>query len=247
MRRITAVISGKGGVGKTTITSNLGLALHRAGVETIVVDGDFKNPNLGLHLGMYEYNYNLQEVLRRGGSILEALHIHRSGLRVIPASLSLAHLDLVVTRIREIFGDIKGHILIDSSPGMGEDVVSVLRACDDIFVVTSPEHPAVIDALKSIEVARHMDKKISGVIINRVGRKGYELKTEEIEALCGLPLLGVVPEDENVRKSIMMKTPVLELKPLSPASVAIREIAARISGETFRKPRFLRLRRFFGA
>lgn len=245
MRRITAIISSKGGVGKTVITSNLGLALHRLGIETILVDGDFKNPNLGLHLGMYEYNYNLQDVLRRGGSILEALHIHKTGLRVIPASLSLAHLDLVVTKIREIFGIIKGHILIDSSPGLTEDVVSVLKACDDVFVVTTPEKPAVVDTLKSIEVTRHMGKRIEGLILNRVGMKRYEMKPEEIEALCGIPLLGVVPEDENVRKGIMMKTPVLEVEPYSPASLAIMEIASKISGEPFKKPKLVRLRRIF--
>jgi septum site-determining protein MinD len=243
MNRITAVISAKGGVGKTTITANLGLALHQSGRETILVDGDFKNPNLALHLGILEYSYNFQDVLERGGNILEALHIHKTGLRIIPSSLSLKHTEIVIKKFRELFQNIKGHILVDSPPGLGEDVISLMKASDDVIIVTTPEIPAITDALKSIEIARNMEKKIRGIIVNRTGRKKYEIRPEEIAAVSGLQILGVVPEDENVLKSVMHKTPILEFNPYSNASIAIRKIASEMTGEEYQKPRFLRLKR----
>lgn len=243
MNRITTIISAKGGVGKTTVTANLGLALHQSGRETILVDGDFKNPNLALHLGILEYSYNFQDVLERGGNILEALHIHKTGLRIIPSSLSLKHVEIAIKKFRELFQNIKGHILVDSSPGLGEDVISLMKASDDLIIVTTPEIPAVTDALKSIEIARNMQKKIRGIIVNRHGRKKYEISAEEISAISNLPVLGVIPEDENVLKSVMCKTPVIEFNPYSNASIAIRKIASKITGEKYQKPKFLMLKR----
>lgn len=239
------MVSGKGGVGKTTVTSNLGLALHRLGRETVVVDGDFKNPNLGLHLGMYEYDYDFQKVMREEKSILEALHIHRSGLRAIPASLSMEHLGTVADKLRDRFSEIKGHIFIDAPPGMSENVLSVLKSCDDVIIVTSPEITAVADALKMIELVRDMDKAMRGIIINRVGSKKYELSSGEIASVSGLEVMGEIPEDDNVKKSIRMKTPVVELEPVAPASIELKKIATEMVGEEYQKPSFLWLRRLF--
>lgn len=244
MRKIVAILSGKGGVGKTTLALNLGLALYELDEEVLVVDGDIKNPNVGLQLGLYEFPTTFHGVLADDINILEALHIHSSGLRIIPGSLALGYLDLNPSRIRHCFKDLDGWILLDSAPGLDMDVTSIVKACDNVIVVTNPEIPAVTDAMKLIKVAREFDKEIIGIVINKMGGP-FELNKSEIEAVCGASILGSIPEDKNIKKSIGLKTPVIQYSPLSPASIEFKKIAANLAEKEYTPPSFLRLRRFF--
>jgi len=243
MNQLIALVSGKGGVGKTTVAANLGLALHNMGEEAVVVDGDVKNPNLGLQLGMYEYHTTLQDITGDSKNALDALHIHSTGLRVIPSSLSFSKLDTQLPNLKALFSGIKGYMIIDSSPGITEDVLSVLRFCDDVTFVTNPELPAVADMMKILEVIKEMHKTVRGIVVNRVGRKRYELSLGEIGSICHLPVIGAVPEDEAVKKSISLKTPVVYSDPLSPAAQELIRIAHRVAHKPYSKPSFISVRR----
>ena len=245
MRKIIAILSGKGGVGKTTLALNLGLSLHELGEEVLIVDGDIKNPNIGLHLGLYEFPITFHSVLTDDTNILEALHIHSSGLRIIPGSLALGYLDININRIRHCFKDLNGWVLLDSAPGLGIEVISILKATDKVLVVTNPEIPAITDAMKLIKVARESDKEIMGIVINKIGGGSYELNKSEIEAVCGAPVLGLIPEDKHIKKSIGLKIPVVQHKPLSPASIEFKRIAASLAEKNYNPPKLLKLRRFF--
>ena len=89
MEKVIAVISGKGGVGKTTFTANVGLALKRSGRDVTVLDGDMSNSNLGLQLGFFQFPIGLQDALKGGIGIHKAIYTHPSGLQVIPSSISM--------------------------------------------------------------------------------------------------------------------------------------------------------------
>ncbi len=247
MEKTIGIVSGKGGVGKTTFVTNVGLSLIEFEKDVIVVDADLSTSNLGLQLGFYQFPLGLQDVLEGNVPITNAIYTHPSGLKVIPASISLNYLNKVPTpyRLKSLLNDLRGLILIDSPPGLRDDGLLVLKASDEILVVTNPEIPAVTDALKVIKVAREMGKEPMGIVLNRV-RDKYELKPKEIEGMCDVPVIGTVPEDKNVKRSMFEKSPIVKHKPYSPASLAFRKIAANMIGQEHIPPRFPRLKRIFG-
>lgn len=242
MRRIIAIVSGKGGVGKTVTTLNLSMALHELDEHVLTVDGDLNNPNVGLYLGLYNFPTTLNDVLENEINLLEALHIHESGLRIIPSSLSLQHLNTDINRMDEVFKQTEGYTLIDCAPGFGKEVISSIEACDEVLAVTNPITPSVVGCMRLIEIAKEMDKEIRGIVLNRLGAN--EVEPKEIEAVCDVPIIGEIPYDKHVDKSIIAKNPLVKQRPLSPASVSFKQIAHELIGREFEPPSFLKLRRF---
>lgn len=244
MEKIIGIVSGKGGVGKTTFVSNVGLALKSIGKDVVVVDADLSTANLGLQLGFYQFPLGIQDALEGNINIINAIYTHPSGLKVIPASISLSYLSKSPTpyRLKSLLSDLSGIILIDSPPGLREDAMLVLKAVDEIIVVTNPEIPAVTDALKVIKVARDMGKEPIGIIVNRV-RDKYELSVQEIEDMCDLKVIGQIPEDKNVKKSLFEKNPVVSQKPHSSAAIAYNRIAHALIGQEYKVPRKHKIRR----
>jgi cell division ATPase MinD len=244
MEKIIGIVSGKGGVGKTTFTANVALAMANFGRDVVAVDVDLSTSNLGLQLGFYQFPLGLQDALDGNIGILNAIYTHPSGLKVVPASISLNYITKNPTpyRLKSVLSDLNGIILIDSPPGLREDALLVLKACDDLVLVTNPEIPAVTDALKVIKVAREMGKEPLGIVVNRT-RDKFELTTDEIEEMCDLNVIGRVPEDRDVKRSLFEKTPIVSLKPHSRASVEFKRIAAALVGEEYSPPGMLGLRR----
>jgi septum site-determining protein MinD len=246
MEKIIAVVSGKGGVGKTTFVSNVGLALAEFNKDVVVVDADLSTSNLGLQLGLFQFPMGLQDALEGNIEIKDAVYTHQSGLKVIPASISLSYLNKNPSpyRLKSLLSDLNGVILIDSPPGLGKEVFLALKAATDVLVVTNPEIPAVTDALKVIKVSRELGKEPMGIVVNRA-KDSYELRPEEIEAMCEAPVIGKIPEDKLVKKSLFNKTPIVFDSPHSHASLAFRKIAATLVGEDYKAPRTAFLRRMF--
>jgi septum site-determining protein MinD len=245
MREIIGIVSGKGGVGKTTTTVNLGMAMHKLGENVVIVDGDLKNPNFGIHLGIFNYDTTLNEAIERDMPLLEALHIHETGLRFIPAHISLHYLDTDPGRLKNMFEMFDSKVLIDAPPGLGEGSMAVMEACDKILAVTGPQLPDLTDCMKTIEVARDMGKGIAGIVLNSLRYEDYEIPSKEIEAITNLKIIQKIPWDENVLKSVARKKPLVDLMNISPAAICYYELASKLTGKEYKKPLFLDLRRFF--
>lgn len=245
-RGIIGVVSGKGGVGKTTTVLNLSAALMGFNKNVIAIDTDIKMTGLGLQLGMYYFPVTLNDILMGRGKLFEALYIHSSGLRVIPASLYME--DVKIHRFKEVLKDpfLEGYtVLVDAPPGLENNAKAILKACPELLIVTTPELPSVTDAMKIITLTEKMKSKPIGIILNMVKKGSDEIKKEEIESACGVPVLGEVPYDENIRKSIFHGTPGVLLDPYSPSSIAYKQIAAILIEENYEPPRFNRLKRLF--
>lgn len=245
MGEVIGIMSGKGGVGKTTIALNLGLAMHNFGEDVIVVDGDIKNPNLGLYLGIYQYHATINDVLKGRADLNDAM-IKKTGISIIPASLTSTSSSIGLTKLKNLFNDMNGHIILDFAPGLGREALSFLDICDKNLIVTNPNIPSVASTLRLINIIESQNKKILGVVINRTG-KSYEIAREDIETVLPGKEVWDIPEDENVRKSAMLKTPVLDYKPYSKASIRFREMAANILGKEFKQLNFPRIRGFLSA
>lgn len=243
MTRTIAIISGKGGVGKTTLTSNLAAALAELGEDVVAVDANLTTPNLGLHLGMHFAPLNIHDVLKGEAKLKDATYPHPFGFKVVPASMSVDDLTGIdPTRLYEVVLNLTGKtnfILLDSAAGLGREAISALQAADEVLVVTNPNLPSVADALKTVKLAERINKKIIGIVANRVRKKEYELTKEEIEEMIGYPVVAQIPEDSEVAKAIFAKTPVVNYSPNSPASIEFKRLAHYLTGRPFlEKPRF---------
>lgn len=236
MGKIIGIVSGKGGVGKTTTTTNLGVALQKLGKKVCVFDANITTSNLGLHLGITDYPVTSHELLK-SKKLGDSIFVHHSGLRIIPGSLSLddakalniSNLKQVLTTLAKKYD----FVLVDGAPGIDREALSVVEASDEVIIVTNPEMPAITDAIKIIEVAKRNNAKVRGVVVNKRRNKDYELSAQEIESAAGVPILGTVPEDENVLRAISEKSPVVFARERSPAARSFTRIAADIAGVEF--------------
>ena len=236
MTRVIGIASGKGGVGKTTISTNLGCALsQRLDKDVIIVDCNVTTSHLGLHLGMYFYPTTFNDALRGKAKIETAIYEHFSGIRVIPASLSLDDMQGVdVVKIKKQVRKLDGTadiILLDSAPGMGREAMAALDACNEIIFVTTPHIPSLTDIIRSKTVAEEHGIEILGVVINMSTGGGYELTPKEIEKLVELPVLANIPYDKKVLRSLNDKMPLVMAYPGSKPSRQFTLLAETITGE----------------
>src|SRR3989338_7089 len=131
--RAIAIVSGKGGVGKTTTTINLGISLSKLGKDVTIIDANILTPDIGLSLGAPVVPISLQHVLLGKKSVEKAVYIHDSGTKIVPSSLSsreqvsLKGLKEVVSRLKSM-SDL---VLIDSAAGVGEDVAHSILSADE--------------------------------------------------------------------------------------------------------------------
>ena len=233
---IIGIIGSKGGVGKTTVVVNLATSLMELEKKVCIIDGNKTISNIGLHLGINNYPLTLHDALRGNVKITDAIYVHPADhIHVIPGSLSLA--DARTADIRTLKRKIReleksyDYILLDAAPGFMDGPVKVLKICDSILLITSPELSAFTDSLEIIKLLDRKGIVLSGIILNRVTGKEFELSPEEINSLYKkVPIVAAIKEDLDVQKSIAMKVPVTVLKPGSDASRSFMDLALAITG-----------------
>jgi len=232
MSKIIVITSGKGGVGKTTTAINLGAAMNYFGKNVLIIDGNLSTPNVGIHLGSPEVPINLNHVLLEKSEPFEAVYEHKSGLRVMPSSLSIKGLKKIkperIKDFKKDFKKISDYIIVDSAAGLGIETESVIMMADEVIVVTNPELPAITDALKTVKMSEELKKPVSGVIMTRVKKNKIEMQPETVKEMLEVPILGMVPEDISVSESLNLKDAVVHTRPKSNASRAYKEIVAKI-------------------
>ena len=239
MTRIIAVVSGKGGVGKTTMVANLGTALAKMGKNVIILDANLTTPSLGMHLGVPLYPVTLHDVLKGRANIKDAVYSHESGVRIVPAGISLRDMRGVDSKdLPNALLDLLGSaelILLDASAGLGRETLAAIEAADEILIVTNPEISAVTDALKAVKVAEQLGTRTAGFIINRVSGKSHEMTRRDIlSMLDNVNFLSEVPEDIAVQRAVAIRIPVVNHNPNAVASNEIMRIAAGLVGEEHR-------------
>ncbi len=237
MTKFYAVISAKGGVGKTTTTINLASALHFLGREVIAIDADLTAPNMSIHLGLPKLPRTIHDALDGTVSLSSCIYYHPSGLHVIPGNLAYETTKAInLANFSVILQELQGKaelVLIDGAPGVSQEAMTLIQAVDYVIPVTTPDLAAISDARKTIKMALEQNKTVLGIIVNRVRGEEHEIDIANIEAFLEAPVIGIIPEEESVRKSCQLKHPVPYTHPESEVSTAYKKIAARLVGEEY--------------
>lgn len=239
MTRVIGIVSGKGGVGKTTVISNLGVALAKYfNKQVIIVDANITTSHLGLFLGMYYSPVTLNTLLKsKKAKLEEAAQERLPNLKVVLSAISVKELKGVnILKLKNVIRKIKNKlkpdfILIDSAPGLGKEALATLKASEEILFVTNPFIPAAMDIIRVNEVAKSLKLNSIGIVLNMVRNEPYELTEEEIEQFVEIPIIGKIPMDKNILKALALKEPVVIKYPYSKASKAFIKLAAKVCNE----------------
>lgn len=248
---IIGVISAKGGVGKTTVVSNVGaLLVKEFGKKVLVIDGNITTPTLGIHLGILSQEKTLDDVLEGILDFHQATYIHPCGLHIVPASLYVRNGYPDPEKLKERLLEVKDSydvILIDGAAGIGREVISTIQASDGVLVVTNPEMTSIVAAIKAIKIAKSLGIPILGITVNKATKEKHELKIPDIEELCETKVISTIPFDKKIPQSIKKMTPVVLYEGNSSSCSAFKSLAAHLIGEEYQKETFWkRLRRMFG-
>lgn len=248
MGRLIVITSGKGGVGKTTSAINIGAALNYLKEDVLLVDGNLTTPNIALHLGAPTVPITLNHVLLGKARLADAIYKHESGMKIMPASLSIKELDKIKhEKFHELTKKLKkvsDYVIFDSAAGLGKEALTTLEIADEVIIVTNPDILSVTDALKTAKIAGSMNKIVNGVILARVKNAKTEMPISSVREMLEAPIIGIVPEDFAVQKSLVMKDAVVHTHPKSKAAKSYIEVAAKIAGIELKEKGFFA--RIFG-
>ena len=241
MARVIMVTSGKGGVGKTTTAINLATALHKYGRPTVLVDLNLYSADVNLHLGAFRIKETSHDVLAGRKKVSDAIYLHPSGLRFVPASTSMKKADeldieKVGDNLKEMLDFLRDRteiIIIDAGILFSEYVRKLVDYADDVILVTTPDKESVANTLKAAKIIEKKGKNILGIIVNKVENHPVELSNKEIELFVEKPILASVPRDEAVKDALRLEFPVVHYNPLAPASMKFKEAAGKLIGKKY--------------
>ena len=208
MARKIVVTSGKGGVGKTTVTANLGQALAAAGERVALIDVDFGLNNLDVVMGVEnKVVYDIKDILEGRCRVKQALvqDNDRKNLFVLPSGGLLPsspvtgqQIKLIVESLSEVFD----YVLLDCPAGIDVGFHRAVSCADEALVVATPSLPSLRDADKALAVLKSYKPDFTGLIVNRARGDlmldGTMMYPRDIEALLKTPLMGVLPEEDDV-------------------------------------------------
>ena len=259
---ILTITSGKGGVGKTTATANLSVALAARGLRVVAIDADIGLRNLDMVMGLENrIVYDLVDVVEERCRLRQAMVRDKrlSELYLLPAAQTRDKTAVQPEQMVEVCDMLRpdfDFVLIDSPAGIEQGFRNAIAPADEALVITTPEVSAVRDADRIIGLLEAAEKEPPRLIINRLRpemvRRQDMLGIDDVLDVLAVDLLGIVPEDEQVIVATNRGQP-LALNGQTPAGKAFGNIAARLLGEEVpllslsREGLFSRVRRLFSS
>ncbi len=244
--RVITVTSGKGGVGKTSISINLAIQLTRLGKRVVVFDADFGLANIEVMLGVRP-QYNLADMMFRGKDLTDIITQGEEGISFISggsgiqelASMNREQVMFLTSRLIALdkYADV---IIVDTGAGISDSVLEFVLASTEVLLVATPEPTSITDAyalLKALNRKEEFVKEHTSIkmISNRVkndaeGQNVYEKMSVVSDKFLHIPItyLGPVPMDEQISKAVMRQKPVSVINPDAPSSKAIKQIAEKL-------------------
>lgn len=249
---VIAVISGKGGVGKTTTTANIGLGLAQNNKKCVVIDFDIGQRNLDMLLGLENrVVFDFVQVMDEETSLKQALIKSKTNdnFYFLAASQTKDKSALESHKINKLLNDLKkefDYIILDAPAGIESGYEHTIEYADRAIIVVNPEVSSIRDADRAIGILDSKSQKVKDgfevkkyLIINRIDAKmvqsGEMLSSEDIIDILSIPLLGKVPEDKGIIDASNQGKPVI-LDKNSAAGQAYSRISSRLCGEEVEMP-----------
>ncbi len=238
--QVITLSSGKGGVGKTTAVANIAVALALDGLKVACVDADIGLRNLDVVMGLENrIVYDIVDVIEGRCKLRQAMirDKHLPELYLIPAAQTRDKTAVSPSDMTRLCNDLRpdlDFVLIDSPAGIERGFRNAIAPADRVMIVTNAEVSAVRDADRVIGILEAEEKRSPALIINRLNpslvKQHDMLSPDDVLDLLGIPVIGIVPEDEMVIVSSNRGTPVAQ-DPKSRAGQAFRNIARRLRGQ----------------
>ena len=241
MARIIVITSGKGGVGKTTTTANIGMALARSGNRTLLVDADVGLRNLDLLLGLENrIIYTGLDVLTKTCRLEQALikDKRQPNLTFFPLAPSRSEINITIEQVTELITSVENlfdFILIDSPAGIDSGFLTAIECANEAIVVVTPEVPSIRDADRVIGIM--MSKKLSklNLVVNRIRPEMVKtddmMSIDDVTSILGIPLIGVIPDTQKVIIASNRGEPVVLEEKISFPRIAFENTAKRLIGQ----------------
>jgi len=239
---ILAVASGKGGVGKSNIATNLSVSLAAAGHKVLLVDADISLGNVDLLMNINP-RYNISHILAGRKSIEDVVHVGPEGLEIICGASGLVELanlnkfqqNMLMHQLKRL-QEGKDIVIADTGAGISESVIAFCLAADNVLVVTTPEATAMTDAYAMIKVLvrNNLRGRIS-LVVNKAdsiaqGKKVYRQISSVASRFLETPIYdaGVLLRDERLVNAVRQRKPVVMAYPNAPITKSLTALAARL-------------------
>ena len=240
--KVVAVTGGKGGVGKTNLSVNLSIALANLRRRVVLMDADLGLANVDVLLGL-QAKHNLADVLDGSYTLKDVLLNGPGGIKVVPASSGVQQMASLSSQehasLIHAFSELSDQmdvLVVDTAAGISDTVVSFVKASQEVIVVVCDEPSSITDAyalIKLLNVEHGLFRFRVVANMTRTAPEGMNL-FNKLNTVCdrfldvSLQYVGHVPFDENVRKAVQKRTPIIEFSPRSKAANAIKVIAQKV-------------------
>lgn len=228
---VIGVSSQKGGVGKTTISVNLAVALRMFNYRVLLIDSDTTNPSVGFHMGIEKVNTGYRDVLYGKVDLNQAIAVHGpTGVHVLPGTLNTKKFSSSDERVQKLITSMRksnyDFIIFDTAPGFVEEDLS--KYYNEAMIITTPEMSACTSSIRLSQRYDAIEVKHS-LVVNRIKNKRYEISIDEIEEIYEKKIKGALPEDEIVPISLSEHIPAYIVSPNSKFSTSLKNIARKYS------------------
>ena len=261
MAKIITITSGKGGVGKSNTVINIALSLQNLGKKVLILDADLGLANIEVLLGIIP-NYNLSNVLNGQTNILEIIEQNEDGIRFISGGSGIRELMFLtpeqITHFANSISELEkivDFILIDTSAGITEAVLSFCKLAHEVLFVTTPEPTSITDAyalIKTFQGQYEEDLPLLKLLINKSETANEAQQVYmKLASVCkhflniNLQYMGFIPFDYNVMKAAKLQKPITKSYPKSKASIAYKSVAQSLISLPIEKDRALEKKSFF--
>jgi len=240
--RVIAITSGKGGVGKSNTSVNLAIALAAQGKRVILMDADLGLANVEVLLGLSSL-HNLEHVIEGEKTMAEILVRGPGGISVVPGSSGLAKIaDLTHAGRQNLLGGLQDlqaqsdFIILDTMAGIGRNAVAFSLAADEVILITTPEHPAIVDAYAMLKTLyANQPDTVVRLVVNMVPNPAlaqavYTTMSGVAQRYLGknISFLGYLARDSHVSQAVMQSKPFMIAYPHAPVSQCMNQIASRL-------------------
>ena len=239
MSEVIVITSGKGGVGKTTTSANVGTGLAMLGEKVVLIDTDIGLRNLDVVMGLENrIVYNLVDVVEGNFSMKQALIKDKRypNLFLLPSAQTRDKSSVTPGQMQKLVDDLReefDYVLLDCPAGIEQGFKNAIAGADRAFVVTTPEVSAIRDADRIVGLLEAGDIKKIDLIVNRIRmdmvRRGDMMSIEDVTDILGIPIIGAVPDDEEIVISTNQGEPLVGMN--SPSGQAYLNICRRVLGQ----------------